>query len=111
MRFALTPALALAGAQTAGDTESRFADSPPDSRMATCLWSFGLAWAREELRCELGVPEKVMGIGWPYGGPMIAGSLPPRRTVMKSAPVAGAQGGAVTMLVSQSLLRQRIPSH
>ena len=55
-------ALALAGPQLSDEIERRFSDPPPDTRMATYLWSFGPAWTREELRRELTVLEKA-GIG------------------------------------------------
>ena len=55
-------ALQLAGAGAPGDIERRFAAPPPDTRMATYLWSFGPAWTKEELRRHLTLLEKA-GIG------------------------------------------------
>jgi hypothetical protein len=61
IRFAAGLLLAATGL-AASEIDRRFADPPPEARMATYLWSFGPAWTRAEVDRHVDLLERA-GIG------------------------------------------------
>ncbi len=49
MNIRLAPILLLSATLIASEIDRRFADPPPEARMAAYLWSFGPAWTRAEV--------------------------------------------------------------